>query len=223
MQKLIGHIYQCAACVPRSAKKECVRFQYLRIFKPKRRPMKYKENNLMKKACFAALLLLASCSSHPIPKTYEKGKADIVSTTGDSSISGIVEFTETPKGLEVYAQVEGLPPGKHGFHVHQYGDLGDSGKAAGSHFNPNNTKHGFIIEDGYTEAHAGDFGNITINEDGNGELKLLIPEMTLSIGPYSIAGRSLIIHEKEDDFGQPLGNAGPRIAGGIIVIVKNPN
>jgi len=174
----------------------------------------------MKKLGLALLLLLSSCNSQSSNKPLEKGKAQIVSTTGDESIQGTVTFTETPDGLEVVVNAEGLPPGKHGFHVHEFGDLGDAGKAAGSHFNPHNTKHGFIVTDGYEKAHAGDFGNLTIDENGKGELKLFIPKMTLSRGPYSIAGRSVIIHEKEDDFGQPLGNAGGRIAGGLILIVK---
>jgi len=174
----------------------------------------------MKKICLTLLLFLAACGTQPSTKTFEKGRANIVSTTGDQAVAGTVDFIETPKGLEVVANVAGLPPGKHGFHVHEFGDLGNQGKAAGSHYNPNKTPHGFIVTDGYQKAHAGDFGNITIDQDGKGELKLLIPKMTLSQGPYSIAGRAVIIHEKEDDFGQPLGNAGARIAGGLILIVK---
>ncbi len=174
----------------------------------------------MKKAFLVLFVLLASCHPHPPEKHLEKGRADIVSTTGDKSVNGTVKFVETKDGLRVYANVHGLPPGKHGFHIHEYGDIGNHGKNAGGHYNPNHVKHGFIVKDGYAKAHAGDFGNITIDENGDGELELFIPEMRLSGGKYNIAGRAVIIHENEDDFSQPTGNAGPRIAGGTIKIVE---
>ncbi len=173
----------------------------------------------MKRLGILALALLMSCGTAGKAKTYEKGRADIVSTMGDTNISGTVVFTETAEGLKVEAVVEGLPPGKHGFHVHEFGDISDEGRAAGGHYNPDNTKHGDIIRDGFENAHAGDFGNIDIDENGKGQLSLVVPKLQLNGGRYNVAGRAVIIHEKKDDFGQPTGNAGGRIAGGAIIIV----
>jgi Cu-Zn family superoxide dismutase len=66
------------------------------------------------------------------------------------------------------------------------------------------------------ETHAGDLGNVEILADGTGNYEAAIPGLALSEGAYNVLGRSVIVHEKEDDFGQPLGNAGARIACGII-------
>lgn len=180
------------------------------------------QGGAMKKLFFLFLGVLATCSASSediVNKDLEHGRADIVSTIGNKSVHGTVDFTETPEGLKVVAHVHGLSPGKHGFHVHEYGDISDHGKAAGGHYNPDHTKHGFIVRDGYANAHAGDFGNIDVDKEGNGTLELFIPKMSLSGGKYNIAGRSIIIHKNEDMFTQPDGNAGPRIAGGTIMIV----
>lgn len=170
----------------------------------------------MKKYFLVFLFFLAAANCSPL----EKGQANIVPLMGDKNIHGTVKFIETDKGLKVIANLKGLPPGKHGFHIHQYGELGDEGKDAGGHYNPDHVKHGFIITDGYKNAEAGDFGNIIADKSGNAQLELFIPEMRLNGGKYNIAGRSVIIHKNPDDFSQPSGNAGPRIAGGIIYITK---
>jgi len=168
----------------------------------------------MKKLIFFGLIFLTACSS----ESLHTGRADIISTQGDEKVKGTVMFTETAEGLKVVADVEGLPPGKHAFHIHEFGAIADQGKAAGGHYNPENTKHGFIVKDGFQNAHAGDFGNIEIDKNGKGSLTLMVPKLRLTEGKYPIAGRAVIIHEKEDDFGQPTGNAGGRIAGGTIMI-----
>lgn len=76
--------------------------------------------------------------------------------------------------------------------------------------------HGDLLKDGFQHAHAGDLGNIEIGPDGKGTLKKVIPGLTLKEGKYGVVGRALILHEKEDNFGQPTGNAGGRIACGVI-------
>lgn len=133
-----------------------------------------------------------------------------------SSISGKVTFTEMGEGLKIDAEISGAPAGKHGFHIHENGDCSDAGNAAGGHFNPDSAPHGDLIKDGFAHAHAGDLGNIEIDTSGNGKLEKLIPGLTLKEGQYGVAGRSVILHEKEDNFGQPTGNAGGRIACGLI-------
>jgi len=145
----------------------------------------------------------------------------VIQPTGEKAkASGTATLSDTPNGLKVTVQVANAPQGKHGIHVHQFGNCGEKGNAAGGHFNPDGVKHGHLPKDGFLEAHAGDLGNIEINKDGKGTLSLLIPGLTVAGGKYTVAGRSIVLHEKPDDFGQPTGNAGGRIGCGPIVITS---
>jgi Cu-Zn family superoxide dismutase len=139
----------------------------------------------------------------------------VSSTTDANMMYGTLIFSQNEKGVTVTGNLSHLPPGKHGFHVHENGSCADEGKAAGGHFNPDNVMHGHL-EDHPQNAHAGDMGNIEVNEQGKANIDILLPEATLTEGKYSLSGKALIIHEKEDDFGQPTGNAGGRIGCGII-------
>lgn len=140
----------------------------------------------------------------------------IEGTEEDSSLAGSARFDDKDKGLQIEVQIFGAPPGLHGIHIHENASCDDKGNAAGGHFNPHGAKHGFLPGDGLEGAHAGDLGNIEINEDGEGALYLVAPGLTVSEGKNAVDGRSIILHEKLDDFGQPLGNAGGRIGCGII-------
>lgn len=146
-----------------------------------------------------------------------KGTASI-KATDESSLSGLAVFEEKPEGLQVEVTVENVPPGKHGFHIHEVGDCADAGKAAGGHFNPHDTSHGFTPKDGIEHAHAGDMGNIEVGSDGKGRLNVFLAGVYLTAKEPNVAGRSVILHEKEDDFSQPTGNAGGRIGCGIITL-----
>ena len=148
----------------------------------------------------------------------ETGTARIKGTTEGSSVRGSAALTDTADGLRVAVQVEGVPPGAHGLHIHQYGGCGGGGQAAGGHFNPAGAPHGLLPKDGLTKAHPGDMGNIEVGGDGAGSLALILPGVTLGGGRYSVAGRAIVLHEKADDFDQPTGNAGGRIGCGAIVI-----
>ena len=149
-----------------------------------------------------------------------QGKAMIKATAADSTVSGQVNLTEENGGVTAEVTVSGLMPGKHGFHFHENGSCQETGKAAGGHFNPDGVSHGYLPKDGHEHAHAGDMGNIEVGKDGTGTLKLFLPGATLKEGKYALAGKSVIVHEKEDDFGQPTGNAGGRIGCGIIEAVE---
>ncbi len=131
----------------------------------------------------------------------------------------VATASNTAAGLHVTINVAGVPPGSHGIHIHEYGDCGNGGKAAGGHFNPDGVQHGLFPSDGVSKAHPGDMGNIEVGEDGSGTLTVLLPRVALSSGPYSVGGRAIILHEQPDDFGQPTGNAGSRIGCGTIVLV----
>lgn len=152
------------------------------------------------------------------PSWAESGSAVLRSTDASSKVTGAVVFKDTAQGLELHGTASGLVSGQHAFHIHEFGKCGDSGKAAGNHYNPDLSPHGLLTKDGFSHAHAGDLGNIDASKDGNAEWQALIPGLALSGGRYNVAGRSIVIHEKEDDYGQPAGNAGSRVACGEIVI-----
>ncbi|MBI3331267.1 MAG: superoxide dismutase family protein [Candidatus Omnitrophica bacterium] len=147
----------------------------------------------------------------------ESGTA-IIGSTGEPKVLGSAAFTELDDGLEVDVQLIDVPPGRHGLHLHQYGDCGDVGNAAGGHFNPDEVPHGFLPKDGLSNAHPGDMGNIEVGRDRTGTLRVVLPGVSLG-GEYSVGGRSIVLHEQADDFGQPTGNAGGRIGCGVILIV----
>ncbi len=159
------------------------------------------------------LLLLSSFAGTVFAKT---ATVEIKPTKEGSSVGGTVRLEEVPEGLKVDAQVKGVTPGKHGFHIHETGACGDEGKAAGGHFNPDHASHGLLVKDGFSNAHAGDLGNIEVGADGTGNLETTLPGLSLSAGEHNIAGKSVILHEKEDNFSQPTGNAGGRIGCGVI-------
>ena len=146
------------------------------------------------------------------------GRAAIHGTAEGSPIAGTATLADTPQGLKISVQVTGVPPGDHGIHIHEFGACEDLGKAAGSHFNPDGSRHGFLPKDGAAGAHSGDMGNITVGADGTGVLDVVLPGTTLTDGPHAVAGRAIILHEKLDDFGQPTGNAGGRIGCGKIEV-----
>lgn len=157
---------------------------------------------------------------HSSDSFADNGKAVIQGTTDGSKVSGTALFTDTPDGLKVTVHVADVPPGKHGLHIHEFGSCQDSGNAAGGHYNPDQVKHGFLPMDGLANAHAGDFGNIEAGSDGTGTLELTIKDVRLSGGKYTVGGRAIVLHEKEDTLAQPTGNAGGRIGCGAILITK---
>src|SRR5690606_23608426 len=104
-----------------------------------------------------------------------------------------VTFTKVSDGVRVQARVEGLTPGPHGFHVHQFGDCSaPDATSAGGHFNPSDHPHGAPDAD---ERHAGDMGNIEANDQGVATLDYVDKVMKLD-GPGSIIGHAVIVHEK---------------------------
>ena len=134
-------------------------------------------------------------------------------------LNGNVIFFDVPGGTEVYVEVSGLPPyqpaqdskqpiGPHGFHIHEFGicEIGNPQEpfqSAGGHWNPTNQPHG---------NHAGDFPVIFSN---NGYARMSF--FTDKFKPKDIIGKSVIIHQNPDDYrSQPAGNAGKRIACGVI-------
>jgi Cu-Zn family superoxide dismutase len=139
----------------------------------------------------------------------------VLTPISGSSAMGSVHFQELADGaVEVRVQLTNVPPGIHGFHVHEVGDCGDNGNNAKGHFNPMNMPH---AGPDATSRHAGDFGNVTANANGEVNTTFTTRSITLSPGSSSAVGRAVILHANPDDLTtQPTGNAGGRIACGIV-------
>jgi superoxide dismutase, Cu-Zn family len=146
-----------------------------------------------------------------------RGSAIIKGTAEGSAISGEARFEDTKAGLKVSVTIKGVSDGDHALHLHEFGDCGDAGRAAGGHYNPEGHQHGDALK-APKKAHGGDLGNAA-SKDGTIVFEAVLPRVTLSKGKRGAAGRSIVLHEKADDFTQPAGNAGGRIACGSIVLV----
>jgi len=171
------------------------------------------------------MLGLGGCGDHRQSEGTASAPADepsaaiaVIAPIAGFTGAGTVKFNEEAQGLHVVADVTGFHPGKHGIHIHEYGDLSAVDLSGlGSHFNPTGQEHG---APGDHPHHAGDLGNLIIGDDGQGHLDEVVPGLSLS-GPTSVIGRSVVIHENEDDLtSQPAGNSGKRIAAAVIGIAK---
>lgn len=180
---------------------------------------------------FVIAFIAAGCAQQPDQSTEEssdnmepstnftKAVAQLHSTDGNE-ILGTVTFEKVDDGVNVNADLSGLEEGKHGFHIHQYGDCSaEDQTSAGGHYNPYNMEHGAPTD---SVRHMGDLGNLPVGPEGNGTLDYVDNIIELN-GANSIIGRAVIIHSGADDLSsQPSGAAGARIACGVIG-VANPD
>tara|TARA_B100001093_G_C26023722_1_gene674974 strand:- start:59 stop:529 length:471 start_codon:yes stop_codon:yes gene_type:complete len=146
-----------------------------------------------------------------IHTTFCKGNVQFIQTTKNTTtiyVDLVFNLKKTKKGL-------------HGFHIHEFGDIGNQCKQCGSHFNPNNKKHGSLSS---LNRHSGDLGNIFVNNKGICRQTIIASDITITPGKSCILGRSIVIHADEDDLGKghhnsntfKTGNAGARIGCGVI-------
>jgi Cu-Zn family superoxide dismutase len=146
-----------------------------------------------------------------------KAVAILIHTKKGQGVEGRATFTSSNGTMHVHAEISGLTPGDHGFHIHEFGVWSEDGMASGGHYNPTMQKHAGTDT---PKRHIGDLGNITANASGNATLDLDDPSLTFH-GPTSIIGRGLVVHEKADDLKtQPTGDAGGRLAVGVIGVAK---
>jgi Cu-Zn family superoxide dismutase len=172
---------------------------------------------------FTGLMFLAGCAGEQQGE-QEKQKSTVTQAvavlhpTVQNTARGVVIFRKVGDAVQVTAQMEGLSPGKHGFHIHEYGDCSAAdATSAGGHFNPEGMPHGAPKDE---KRHVGDLGNIEAGSDGKGGLEM-VDTLIAFEGPHSIIGRAVVVHAGEDDFtSQPTGNAGSRISCGVIGIAK---
>lgn len=146
----------------------------------------------------------------------QRGVAVLRATRGQK-VRGAIVLTQTKDGVRLRGRVLGLKPGKHGFHIHEFGDLrSPDGNSAGGHFAPHGHRHGGPND---AKRHAGDLGNITAASNGTATVDVLAKGVKL----HFVVGRAIVVHANADDFkSQPSGNAGPRVALGVVGFAGPP-
>ena len=135
--------------------------------------------------------------------------------TAGNTTAGTVTFTQTGDKVAINANVSGLAPGPHGFHIHEKGDCSAAdAMSAGGHFNPGGKPHG---DPASPDHHAGDLPQLMADANGNATLPADLSGIALGDGANDIIGKAVVVHKDADDFKtQPAGNSGARIACGVI-------
>ncbi len=153
--------------------------------------------------------LAAACAS--APPAQPGAEAVLKATVGNTASGNLKMYTAGDK-LQLVAEVSGLTPGLHGFHIHDKGDCSaPDATSAGGHFNPHGKAHGHPMQGDH---HAGDMPQLEADASGKASLRAELAGVTLA----EIIGRSVIVHAAPDDFKtQPTGNSGARVACGVIV------
>lgn len=139
------------------------------------------------------------------------------------SVKGSILLIQAPgTPTLIKGTITGLQPGEHGFHIHEFGDMSDGCKSMGAHYNPDGVDHGHL-----GDGHVGDLGNITADESGMARFTVRADRVDL-IGDRSVVGRGIVVHADKDDLGKggdaeslKTGNAGDRLACGVIVMREN--
>ncbi len=160
-----------------------------------------------------AAVLLAACQT--TPSEPPRATAQLQPTKGSKTF-GEATFEQAGDKVHVVIYVQGLKPGQeHGLHIHEAGDCSSGdGMSAKGHFNPFGKPHGL---QGGAERHAGDLPSLMADKSGRAKVDVELDVITVTPGPASVIGRGLIVHADPDDFRtQPTGNAGARIACGVI-------
>lgn len=172
----------------------------------------------------ALALMVASAIASPVLADHhggESGATVAAMRLADGTDVGTVTFTQTEHGVVLAVAVKGLPAGKHGFHIHLTGACAPDFLAAGGHFNPGATEHGFHAPGGY---HTGDLPNLDVAADGTAMAEFFVPDLSI-MGPIREAlpytlndgdGASIMIHAATDDY-KTMASSGGRQACGVII------
>jgi superoxide dismutase, Cu-Zn family len=162
--------------------------------------------------------LLVACVAAALPLAAQSQALTVTLKNVDGESVGTATLSPAPDGgVAITLDLSGLPPGEHAFHIHQAAKCEPPFLSAGAHFNPDEKMHGLRNKMG---AHAGDMSNFTVADDGTARITIVNPQVTLDDGPHSLftgGGTSIVIHATADDMTtDPAGNAGSRIACGVI-------
>jgi superoxide dismutase, Cu-Zn family len=165
-------------------------------------------------------MLVVLLSAFPAHAVGEKAHAEMRSRDGREL--GRIKLQETTTGVLLRIKLKGLPGGTHGFHIHEFGKCEGDFESAGGIFNPLGAKHGYLNDEGPM---VGDLPNLIVPSSGEIEVEFVSPFATLSKDAEDTLidsnGATLVIFEKSDDYTtDPVGNAGARIACGVIVAGK---
>ena len=143
-----------------------------------------------------------------------------------NGVEGEARFSSAGRNrVKIRYDFRGLSPGKHGFHVHQYGDLSEGCQSACAHFNPTNSVHGGPHA---RRRHAGDLGNVRAGADGRAAGAITVSNLSLDPASHkSVVGRAIVLHALPDDLGHGgdaeslrTGNAGARVACAVIGLAR---
>ena len=162
------------------------------------------------------------CSCSKV-KSITEGETTVIAQCElqhSDTVKGSILFMQAPgTPTLIKGKITGLQPGKHGFHIHEFGDMSKGCESMGGHYNPDGVDHG-----DEKEGHVGDLGNITADESGTAKFSIRADRVEL-IGDRSVVGRGIVVHANPDDFGKgrdeeslKTGNAGDRIACGVITL-----
>ncbi len=173
----------------------------------------------------AAIAVSAPLGAQHSPASSNREARTVEVVLADGTPAGTVEFEEMRQGLVVRARLKNLTVGGHGVHLHQTGSCSPDFKAAGSHLDPVDAKHGF---DGSGDYHVGDLSNIFAGTDGVAQADFFVPQVTLQARankryPFTLDdrdGTAIMIHADEDNY-IDMDSAGGREACGVIFAAKN--
>jgi Cu-Zn family superoxide dismutase len=170
--------------------------------------------------CATASITMVGCANLPMSSSSpEKVSVHTVSATGVGAEIGTIQFKDSPAGLVIHTDLSKLPPGPHGFHIHEKGSCEPAEKdgkmgaalAAGGHFNPNQSPHHGTPLQG----HLGDLPVLNVDAQGNAKQNLVAPRLKVA----DIQGLAVMVHAGGDNYAdqpKPLGGGGERIACGVI-------
>jgi Cu-Zn family superoxide dismutase len=188
--------------------------------------MKINKSILLSSIITAAVCALQCSAADPHADAHKSAWSSVtravaaIHPTAGNKCHGTVQFSQVGDKVKVVATIEGLTPNqKHAIHIHETGDCTSAdGMSAGGHYNPEGHQHGLVSA---AKRHAGDLGNLQADANGKAQYEATVENVSLVGMKNPILGRAVIIHAKEDDGGQPVGNAGARLGCGVIGIAKS--